>query len=134
MPPQGVPTGPRGVTWQEKKDATLLWTEALDNGEFVLPTKPGWGVEVNEAGVRKHPPGEKGHIAVRARNRWGQVVYRTLAEVVLTGESTCCPHVPFRIEQPSFVVIVPQGARSVSLEGWRPESTARFVFRGDRID
>ncbi|HEX6083568.1 MAG TPA: hypothetical protein VF266_03525 [Thermoanaerobaculia bacterium] len=86
------------------------------------------------AGERKHPPGEKGHIAVRARNRWGQVVYRTLVEVVLTGESTCCPHVPVRIEPPSFVVIVPQGARSVSLEGWRPESTARFVFRGDRID
>jgi hypothetical protein len=33
VPPQGVPTGPRGVTWQEKKDATLLWTEALDNGD-----------------------------------------------------------------------------------------------------
>jgi hypothetical protein len=81
------------------------------------------------AGERKNPPGEKGHIAVRARNRWGKVVYRSLAEVVLTGESTCCPHVPFRLEQPSFVVIVPESARSVSLEGWRPESTATFVFR-----
>jgi L-alanine-DL-glutamate epimerase-like enolase superfamily enzyme len=27
-----------------------------ENGEFVLPTGPGWGVNVNEAGVRKHPP------------------------------------------------------------------------------
>lgn len=33
VPPQGVPTGPRGVTWQEKKEATLLWAEALDNGD-----------------------------------------------------------------------------------------------------
>lgn len=36
VPRQGVPTGPRAVTWQEKRPATLLWTEALDNGD---PTK-----------------------------------------------------------------------------------------------
>ena len=28
----------------------------IDNGELVLPTKPGWGVEVNEAAVRARPP------------------------------------------------------------------------------
>ncbi|GAB4453095.1 MAG: S9 family peptidase [Armatimonadaceae bacterium] len=33
VPQQGVPTGPRSVVWQEKKPATLLWTEALDNGD-----------------------------------------------------------------------------------------------------
>lgn len=33
VPPQGVPTGPRSVTWQEKKPATLLWVEALDEGD-----------------------------------------------------------------------------------------------------
>src|SRR3712207_9477200 len=33
VPRQGVPTGPRSVTWQEKKDATLLWAEALDGGD-----------------------------------------------------------------------------------------------------
>ncbi len=32
VPPQGVPLGPRSVSWQEKKDATLLWVEALDEG------------------------------------------------------------------------------------------------------
>ena len=33
----------------------------IENGEFVLPTRPGWGVEVNEAAVRarKHIFAEK---------------------------------------------------------------------------
>ena len=33
IPPQGVPTGPRGVQWQPLRPATLLWTEALDQGD-----------------------------------------------------------------------------------------------------
>ncbi|MBI2761325.1 MAG: S9 family peptidase [Chloroflexi bacterium] len=33
IPRQGVPTGPRNVTWQPKHDATLLWSEALDGGD-----------------------------------------------------------------------------------------------------
>ncbi|MGH2584487.1 MAG: prolyl oligopeptidase family serine peptidase [Dehalococcoidia bacterium] len=33
VPRQGVPTGPRSITWQEKKPATLLWSEALDGGD-----------------------------------------------------------------------------------------------------
>ena len=28
----------------------------IENGDFILPTKPGWGVEVNETAVRAHPP------------------------------------------------------------------------------
>jgi L-alanine-DL-glutamate epimerase-like enolase superfamily enzyme len=28
----------------------------IEHGEYVLPTKPGWGVEVNEAAVRARPP------------------------------------------------------------------------------
>jgi dipeptidyl aminopeptidase/acylaminoacyl peptidase len=33
VPRQGVPTGPRGVSWSEPEPATLLWTEALDGGD-----------------------------------------------------------------------------------------------------
>lgn len=33
VPQQGVPLGPRNITWQEKRSATLLWTEALDGGD-----------------------------------------------------------------------------------------------------
>ncbi|MGE5315239.1 MAG: S9 family peptidase [Acidobacteriota bacterium] len=33
VPTQGVQTGPREVQWQPLKNATLLWTEALDDGD-----------------------------------------------------------------------------------------------------
>ncbi len=33
VPRQGVPTGPRSVTWQPLHDARLIWTEALDGGD-----------------------------------------------------------------------------------------------------
>jgi dipeptidyl aminopeptidase/acylaminoacyl peptidase len=33
VPINGVPTGPRGVNWMTHKPATLIWTEALDDGD-----------------------------------------------------------------------------------------------------
>ncbi len=33
LPIQGVPTGPRHVSWRPGKPATLIWTEALDGGD-----------------------------------------------------------------------------------------------------
>jgi dipeptidyl aminopeptidase/acylaminoacyl peptidase len=33
VPRQGVPTGPRGVSWAEAEPASLLWAEALDGGD-----------------------------------------------------------------------------------------------------
>lgn len=33
IPTQGVQTGPRGIEWVDVRDATLLWTEALDGGD-----------------------------------------------------------------------------------------------------
>ncbi|MBM3344299.1 MAG: mandelate racemase/muconate lactonizing enzyme family protein [Betaproteobacteria bacterium] len=41
------------VPW---RDELVDVPPVIENGEFVLPTRPGWGVEVNEAGVRRHPP------------------------------------------------------------------------------
>jgi dipeptidyl aminopeptidase/acylaminoacyl peptidase len=35
VPRQGVPTGPRQVSWEERAPASLLWTEALDGGDPV---------------------------------------------------------------------------------------------------
>jgi L-alanine-DL-glutamate epimerase-like enolase superfamily enzyme len=32
----------------------------IENGDFILPTGPGWGVEVDEAGLRKHPVKQRG--------------------------------------------------------------------------
>jgi dipeptidyl aminopeptidase/acylaminoacyl peptidase len=33
VPRQGVPTGPRQVSWEERAPASLAWTEALDGGD-----------------------------------------------------------------------------------------------------
>jgi L-alanine-DL-glutamate epimerase-like enolase superfamily enzyme len=41
------------VSW---RDELFVNPPVIENGELVLPTGPGWGVEVNEAAVRAHPP------------------------------------------------------------------------------
>src|SRR5205085_7555619 len=33
VPIEGVPTGPRNVQWLPTKPATIVWTEALDDGD-----------------------------------------------------------------------------------------------------
>ena len=39
------------VPWKPK---LLTKPPVIDNGEFVLPTGPGWGTDVDEAMLRKH--------------------------------------------------------------------------------
>jgi dipeptidyl aminopeptidase/acylaminoacyl peptidase len=39
IPRQGVPTGPRQVSWEERAPASLIWTEALDGGDPVAPAE-----------------------------------------------------------------------------------------------
>lgn len=41
------------VAW---RDELFMNPPVIENGELILPTGPGWGVEVNEAAVRAHPP------------------------------------------------------------------------------
>jgi L-alanine-DL-glutamate epimerase-like enolase superfamily enzyme len=41
------------VPW---KDDLVSPVPKIENGMFVLPTGPGWGVEVNEEVIRAHPP------------------------------------------------------------------------------
>ena len=41
------------VAW---RDELFLNVPVIEDGELLLPTGPGWGVEVNEAAVRAHPP------------------------------------------------------------------------------
>ena len=39
VPRQGVPTGPRNLSWHEARPATLLWVEALDGGDPTVPAE-----------------------------------------------------------------------------------------------
>src|ERR1700761_7074914 len=41
------------VPW---KDELVTPVPRIQNGMFILPTGPGWGVEVNEEVIRAHPP------------------------------------------------------------------------------
>ena len=41
------------VPW---KDDLVTEPPRIENGRLIVPTKPGWGADVNEAGVRKHAP------------------------------------------------------------------------------
>jgi len=41
------------VPW---RDELVTAVPVIENGELVLPTGPGWGIDVNEAAVRAHPP------------------------------------------------------------------------------
>ena len=41
------------VPW---RDELVDAPPVIENGEFVMPKKPGWGIEVNEKGVKAHPP------------------------------------------------------------------------------
>lgn len=41
-----------GVPW---RDDIVSAPPVIENGDFVLPTGPGWGVDVDEEGLRAHP-------------------------------------------------------------------------------
>ena len=41
------------VSW---RDELFINAPVIEDGELIIPKGPGWGVEVNEAAVRAHPP------------------------------------------------------------------------------
>ena len=41
------------VPW---KDDLVTHPPVIENGELIVPTRPGWGADVNEEAVRAHPP------------------------------------------------------------------------------
>ena len=55
--PRGVwgraPALCRSAPW---RDEFYTVVPTIENGEFILPKGPGWGIDVNEAAVRARPP------------------------------------------------------------------------------
>ncbi len=41
-----------GVPW---RDDIVSNAPVIEKGDYILPTGPGWGVEVDEAGLKAHP-------------------------------------------------------------------------------
>jgi dipeptidyl aminopeptidase/acylaminoacyl peptidase len=64
VPRQGVPTGPRMVSWAERDPATLIWAEALDGGDPVAPAEHRDRIMVLAAG-----PGAEPREELRLRHR-----------------------------------------------------------------
>jgi L-alanine-DL-glutamate epimerase-like enolase superfamily enzyme len=44
---------PDGVPWRDEYVRSI---PTIEDGMLVMPTTPGWGIEVNEAAIRAHPP------------------------------------------------------------------------------
>ena len=38
------------------RDELVTTPPAIEGGDFILPTAPGWGCDIDERGVAKHPP------------------------------------------------------------------------------
>jgi galactonate dehydratase len=41
------------VSW---KDDLVTHPPVIENGELIVPTRPGWGADINEEAVKAHPP------------------------------------------------------------------------------
>ncbi len=41
------------VPW---RDEIVTNAPVIENGDFILPKGPGWGMDVNEAALKKYPP------------------------------------------------------------------------------
>jgi L-alanine-DL-glutamate epimerase-like enolase superfamily enzyme len=41
------------------RDEIFTHPPMIENGQFVLPTRPGWGTDINEEAVQAHPPKPK---------------------------------------------------------------------------
>jgi dipeptidyl aminopeptidase/acylaminoacyl peptidase len=100
VPIEGVPTGPRGVTWMPTRDATLMWVEALDGGDpkvkvphrdqtftlsFPLPVNPEptplFKVEHRYSGTSHFPDGDRVLTSDYDRDRrWTRTVLRKLSD------------------------------------------------------
>ena len=41
------------IAW---RDELFINAPIMENGDLIVPDRPGWGVDVNEAAVKAHPP------------------------------------------------------------------------------
>jgi L-alanine-DL-glutamate epimerase-like enolase superfamily enzyme len=38
------------------RDELVTTPPTLESGDFIVPTAPGWGCDIDERGVARHPP------------------------------------------------------------------------------
>jgi dipeptidyl aminopeptidase/acylaminoacyl peptidase len=85
VPQQGVPTGPRGATWQQRRPATLLWVEALDGGDPLAKVPHREKVMMLAAPFTDEPRDEP-HEVLRVTHRYTGFDWTDRTDEVLLSE------------------------------------------------
>jgi dipeptidyl aminopeptidase/acylaminoacyl peptidase len=162
VPRQGVPTGPRMVSWEESMPASLVWAEALDGGDplakvehrdeiFRLPApfdeSPRSGVLVEQRCLGWYDMAATGHLLVTEHDRDRRWITTRLFDLAAPGDSRVIfdhsadeayqdPGVPMTTVHPDGTRTVLQDGNQIYLrgQGASPEGDRPFLDRLDLSD
>jgi dipeptidyl aminopeptidase/acylaminoacyl peptidase len=162
VPRQGVPTGPRLVSWEESVPASLVWTEALDGGDplakvehrdeiFRLPApfdeSPRSAVLVGQRCLGWYDMAAAGQLLVTEHDRDRRWITTRLCDLAAPGDSRVIfdhsadeayqdPGVPMTTVHPDGTRTVLQDGNQIYLRGRgaRPEGDRPFLDRLDLSD
>jgi dipeptidyl aminopeptidase/acylaminoacyl peptidase len=162
VPRQGVPTGPRMVSWEESMPASLVWTEALDGGDplakaehrdeiFRLPApfdeSPRSGVLVEQRCLGWYDMAAAGQLLVTEHDRDRRWITTRLSDLAAPGDSRVIfdhsadeayqdPGVPMTTVHPDGTRTVLQDGNQIYLrgQGASPEGDRPFLDRLDLSD
>ncbi len=162
VPRQGVPTGPRLVSWEESVPASLVWTEALDGGDplakveyrdeiFRLPApfdeSPRSSVLVQQRCVGWYDMAAAGQLLVTEHDRDRRWITTRLADLAAPGDSRVVfdhsadeayqdPGAPITTVHPDGTRTVLQDGNQIYLrgQGASPEGDRPFLDRLDLSD
>ena len=51
-----APQENRGTPATDRRPYLVTDPPRIENGHLIMPTKPGWGADINEDAVKRHPP------------------------------------------------------------------------------
>jgi dipeptidyl aminopeptidase/acylaminoacyl peptidase len=162
VPRQGVPTGPRMVSWEESMPASLVWAEALDGGDplakvehrdeiFRLPApfdeSPRSGVLVEQRCLGWYDMAATGHLLVTEHDRDRRWITTRFFDLAAPGDSRVIfdhsadeayqdPGVPMTTVHPDGTRTVLQDGNQIYLrgQGASPEGDRPFLDRLDLSD
>ena len=162
VPRQGVPTGPRMVSWEESVPASLVWTEAQDGGDpqakaehrdmifrLAAPFRdaPGPGIPVQQRCVGWYDLAAPGHLLVTEHDRDRRWLTSRLIDLAVPDQSTVIfdhsvdeayhdPGTPLMTVHPDGTRTVLQDGNQIYLrgEGASPDGDRPFLDRLDLTD
>jgi len=162
VPRQGVPTGPRMVSWEESVPASLVWTEALDGGDPMakaehrdeifrlrapFDTAPQSSVLVDERCLGWYDMAAAGHLLITEHDRDRRWITSRLTDLAAAGDSRVIfdhsadeayldPGTPMMTVHPDGTRTVLQDGNQIYLRGLgaSPEGDRPFLDRLELSD